>query len=79
MDKWEKALYECDQKLAKILDKIVYNSLLDWNEVCRGIEYPLTNAWKSDKTMNPHFRRTLTEIHLLAVFGDHTWQHFKEV
>ena len=34
MDKWEKALYECDQKLAKILDKIIYNSLLDWNEVC---------------------------------------------
>jgi len=78
MDSWEKALYNSDKVLAKTLTGIVDNTLLGWKEVCKGIEYPYINAWRSDNTMNPHFRRVLTELKLLSVFGGHTWAHFKQ-
>lgn len=79
--KWEKTLYTKDQDTAKSMDNRISECRItgekvDWKAVCKILDYPMNNSFKSGE-MNPHFRRVLVEIKILALTGEICWQHFK--
>jgi hypothetical protein len=75
--KWEQALLNNDQALAKELVFFITNKNITFHEVAEKIGYQ--NDPFEDGLMTSHFRRVLNELKILAVFGNHSWQHFHNV
>ncbi len=46
------------------------------NDISKFIGYPSDNVWKNGE-MNPHYRRILVDLKLLAATGNHTHPFYK--
>ena len=83
MDKWEKILWSGDpleaRKMNTKIDRLrVEGEANDWDAIAKVMGYPRANVIISLCYVNNHFLRAMNEIKLLAVFGNHTWQAYKE-
>ena len=77
MELWETVLRENKQDTAKAMVLVIENKELTWVDVCIKIDYGERSPFDDDGYMTSHFRRVLTEIKLLSVFGGHTFTQYQ--
>jgi hypothetical protein len=77
--KWKKILQENLKTRARTLDEYRVDKLHDdiysaraWKAICKEYEFPYDEAFNGTE-MSSKFRRVLNEIHLLSVFGTHSF------
>ena len=83
MEKWERILLSGDpleaRKMNAKIDRFrVEGEVNDWDAIAKVMGYPITNVIVPEGYINCHLLRAINEIKLLAVFGNHTWQAYKE-
>ena len=81
---WAYVLEHDDKIRAQWLDeyrveqlKSDIHSIAAWDNVCREFGFPYAEAF-TGSVMNSKFRRVLNDIHLLSVFGSHSF-HKKDL
>ena len=81
---WKTTLQTNNKEQAEILNafriqelKSNIHSTIAWKNVCRAFEYPYDKAYV-DNEQTKKFRQVLNEMHLLAVFGTHSFKFDQE-
>ena len=79
MNKWEQILKSNNKTEASILDDFRINQLKSdinnkdaWESVCVEYEFSYVDAFVNTE-MTSKFRRVLNDMHLLCVFGSHSF------